>query len=162
MPLPVASDARAPDDWGSLAQFATDWEIEQGILGALSNDPRLQRSLQVDVEDQRVRVRGYVSDRAQAQQVERAIRGVAGVQQLDLQLVNDDDLAAAVMDAIKRDASAVAPTIGVTARTGIVEIAGEVPDRSTARRIEAVTRQVPAVQGVRNAVATRPAARTAS
>ncbi|HET9849208.1 MAG TPA: BON domain-containing protein [Candidatus Dormibacteraeota bacterium] len=151
-----------PAERGSLVQFATDWEIEQGILGTLSNDPRLQRSLQVDVMDQRVRVRGYVSDRAQAQQVERAIRGVAGVQQLDLQLVTDDDLAASVMDAIEREAPAIGPTIGVTARTGIVEIAGQVPDRSTARRLEAVARQVPGVQGVRNAVAIRPATAAAS
>ena len=160
----IVTSMRAVEQ-SSLQWFATDWEIRQGILAALSGDPALQpvqRSLRFDVADQRVRLSGYVSDRAQAQQVARAVRNVPGVLHLDLILITDDDLAAAVTDAIRREASAVAPSIRVTARTGIVEIAGQVPDRSTARRIEAVARQVAGVQGVRNAVAIRPATAAAS
>lgn len=160
----IMTSLRATEE-SSLQSFATDWEIRQGILATLSGDPALQpvqRSLRVDVADQRVRVGGYVSDRAQADQVERAARAVRGVLQLELQLVTDDELTAAVGDALKRDPSTATARVQVIARSGIVEIAGEVPDRSAARRIEAVARQVAGVQAVRNAVAIRPATAAAS
>lgn len=146
-----------------LPEFATDWDIRQAILSAVSSDPTLrtvQRSLDVEVVDQRVRARGYADDRAQASKVEQVMRAVPGVRQLDLQLVSDDGLAVAVTDAIKRDIPAA--QVRVTARSGIVDIAGETPDRATARRIDAAARQVPGVQAVRNMVAIRPTTATAS
>ena len=145
-----------------LAEFATDWDIRQAILSAVSSDPTLrtvQRSLDVEVVDQRVRARGYADDRAQASKVEQILRAIPGVRQLDLQLVSDDVLAAAVTDAIKRDIPAA--QVRVAARSGVVDISGEAPDRVAARRIDAAARQVPGVQAVRNMVAIRPATATA-
>lgn len=144
----------------SLHAFATDWEIRQGILAALASDPAIrpvQRSLRIDVTDQRVRVSGYVDNRAQADQVERAVRGVPGVLQPDLQLITDDGLADAVGDAIARESSTASARVRVTAHSGVVDITGDVPDRVTARRIDAVARQVAGVQAVHNMVAIRPA-----
>ena len=152
-------------DSNTLHAFATDWEIRQGILAALAGDPALrpvQRSLRIDVADQRVRVSGYVDDREQADQVERAVRGVPGVLQPDLLLITDDGLAGAVRDAIARDSSTASARVHVTAHSGVVDITGEAPDRATARRIDAVARQVAGVQAVHNMVGIRPAEAAAS
>lgn len=163
-PERIMTSLRAADE-SSLQGFATDWEIRQGILAALANDPALrmvQRSLRIEVVDQRVRVSGYVDDRAQADQVEREVRGVPGVLQPDLQLITDDGLADAVRDAIARDSSTANARVKVTTHSGVVDISGEAPDRVTARRIDAVARQVAGVQAVHNMVGIRPATAAAS
>src|SRR5438128_1678996 len=68
-PHRIATDLKA-SEWTVLQPFATDWEIQQAITQQLATDPTLEavrRSLRIDVEDQRVRLRGDVSDGAQAE-----------------------------------------------------------------------------------------------
>ena len=158
-PHRIATDLKA-SEWTVLQPFATDWEIQQAITQQLATDPTLEavrRSLRIDVEDQRVRLRGYVSDVAQAESVAELVRSVPGVLQVQRELVGDDDLARAVGEAIRHDATTSAAQVQVTARGGTVDISGEAPDRSTLRRIESVARQVPGVAVVHNTVAVRQA-----
>jgi osmotically-inducible protein OsmY len=160
----VVTDLRA-GEWMSLPPFATDWEIRQAVLERLTADPDLnavQRSLRIAVQDQEVRLEGYVADRAQADRVTQLVRSVPEVLKLDVDLVTDDGLARAVTDAIARDPVASAASVQVSAHHGTVDITGEAPDRATARAIERVAGQVPGVQVVHNMVAVRrPAAATA-
>src|SRR5207302_1953235 len=136
-------------EWTKLQPYATDWEIRQSVLQRLSTDPTLQaltRALSIDVQDQRVRMRGYAADDAQAQRVAQAIRSVPEVAELDLELVTDQRLARAVSEALGRDPATSAARLQVSAHFGTVDISGEVTDRAVARRIETLVSQVPEVQ----------------
>src|SRR2546428_1015112 len=138
-PHRIMTDLKA-SEWPMLQQFATDWEIQQGIIEQIAADPTLEtvrRSLRVDVEDQRVRLRGYVSNLEQAERVAQLARSVPGVLEIHRELVSDDDLARAVSEAIRRDSATSAAQVQVIGRAGTVDITGEAPDRSTVRRIEA-------------------------
>src|SRR2546426_7968808 len=156
-PHRIMTDLKA-SEWPMLQPFATDWEIQQGIIEQIAADPTLEtvrRSLRVDVEDQRVRLRGYVSNLEQAERVAQLARSVPGVLEIHPELVSDDDLARAVSEAIGRDPATSAAQVQVIARGGTVDITGEARDRSTARRIESVAHQVSGVAVVHNLVALR-------
>jgi osmotically-inducible protein OsmY len=149
-------------EWSTLQPFATDWEIRQSVLQQLTADPILQavtRTLQIEVEDQQVRLRGYVTDDAEAQRVARVVRSVPEVAELDLDLMTDAGLARAVSDALVRDPATSTARVHVSGHLGTVDITGEVADRTTARAIDRVAGQVHDVQVVHNLVAIgRPAA----
>src|SRR5438552_1504862 len=143
-------------EWSTLQPFATDWEIRQSLLQQLTGDPTLQaltRALSIDAQDQRVRLRGYATDDAQAQRVAQAVRSVPEVAELDLGLVTDDGLARAVRESLAGDPATSAARVHVTAHFGTVDIAGDVPDRTTARAIDRVAGQVSGVQVLHNMVA---------
>jgi len=147
-------------EWTKLQPFATDWEIRQSVLQQLTADPTLQalaRTLRIDVEDQRVRLRGYAGDDAQTQRVAQAVRSVPEVAELDLDLATDERVARAVSEALARDPATSAARLQVTAHFGTVDISGEVPDRSVARRIDALAGEVPDVQVLHNMVSVRSA-----
>jgi osmotically-inducible protein OsmY len=150
-PERIVTDLRG-SDVGSLQRFATDWDLRQQIDNGLSGDRDAQRSLRIDIRDQRVRVRGYVADRAQADRVRDILRNIPGILELDLALLTDADLARAIQDALARDPQTGSAQVEVTARTGIVDITGQAPDLPTARRIETVARQVDGVEVVHNMV----------
>jgi osmotically-inducible protein OsmY len=152
-------------DWSKLPPFATDWEIRQAITEQLVADPVLrgiQRSITVDVQDQVVTVRGYVSNQSEAERVARVIRSAPGVLQVDRKLITDDDLARAVTDAIRSDPATRAADVQVSAHHGTADITGVVPDPAAARRIESVASQVPGVQVVHSMVSIRKTAPIAS
>ncbi len=138
----------------SLQPYATDWDIRQAI-GTQLVAVGLQRAIQVDVQDQRVSLNGYVDDRSQAQRVEQAVRAVPGVLVVNSHLMTDDQLAEIVNDAISRDSVAKAATVHVIARSGVVDITGVAPDRTTVRRIDAVTQGIDGAQVVHNMVVVR-------
>jgi osmotically-inducible protein OsmY len=163
-PDQVVTDLRAAD-WAKLPLFATDWEIKQAFTEQLIDDPQLragQRSMTIDVQDQVVTLRGYVTDQSEAEEVARIIRSVPTVLRVDRKLVTDADLARAVAAAIARDPAASAATVNVNAHYGTVDITGEAPDRATARAVERVAGQVPGVQVLHNMVAVRKPAGLAS
>jgi osmotically-inducible protein OsmY len=146
------------DDWTQLPPFATDWEIRQAILAKLDADPNLravQRSINIDVQDQVVTVRGYVADGEQLEQVARLIRSVPGVLQVARKLITDEDLSRAVTEAIRRNPATSTAQVQVGAHLGTVDIAGVAPDAAAARQIEAVAGEVPGVQVVHTAVSIR-------
>jgi osmotically-inducible protein OsmY len=144
------------DEWTKLQPFATDWELRQSVLQQLDADPSLQlltRAVSIEVQDQRVRLRGYATDDAQVQRLARAVRSVPEVAELDLDLVTDEALARAVRDGLARDPATSAARVQVSAHFGAVDIAGDVPDRATARAIDRVAGQIPGVQVLHNMVA---------
>ena len=148
-------------DWLKLPPFATDWEIREAIMAKFGDDPNLgavQRSISIDVQDQGVTVRGYVTDRDQVEQVARLLRSVPAVLEIDRKLITDEDLTRAVTDAIQRDPATSAAQVSVSAHLGTVDITGVAPDAATARQIESVASRVPGVQVVHNVVAVRRAA----
>jgi osmotically-inducible protein OsmY len=148
-------------DWVKLPPFATDWDLKQAVIGALGADANLraiQRSINIDVEDQVVTVRGYVADREQVEQVARLIRSVPGVLQVDRKLITDEDLARAVTDALLRSPATSSVQVQISAHLGTVDITGVAPDATTARKIESIASQVPGVQVVHNLVSIRRAA----
>ena len=152
-------------EWNTLQPFATDWEIRQSVLQLLTADPTVEaltRSVQIEVEDQRVQLRGYATDDAQAQRVAQVVRSVPEVAELDLDLITDNGLARAVREALARDPATSAAQLQVSAHLGTVDVSGEVPDRSLARRIDAVASQVPGVQVLHNVVSVRSASGLAS
>ena len=143
-------------DWTKLQPFATDWEVRQSVLQLLAADSTLQaltRTLSIDVQDQRVQLRGYATDDTQAQRVAQAVRSVPEVAELDLDLVTDQSLAREVSEALARDPATSAAPVQISAHFGTVDIAGEVPDRATARAIDRMVGQVPGVQVLHNMVA---------
>jgi osmotically-inducible protein OsmY len=150
-PERIVTDLRG-SDVGRLRRFATDWDLRQQIDNGLSGDREVQRSLRIDIRDQRVRVRGYVADRAQADRVRDILRNIPGILELDLALLTDSDLARAIEDALARDPQTGSAQVEVTARTGVVDITGAAPDPATARRIETIARQVDGVEVVHNMV----------
>jgi len=160
----IVTDVKAAE-WITLPAFATDREVRDVILERLSGDAQLQalqRSLRIEVQDQQVRIQGYVPDRAQADRVTQLVRSIPEVLKLDLDLVTDDGLARAVTEAIARDPAASAASVNVNAHYGTVDITGEAPDRATTRAIERVAGQVPGVQVVHTMVAVRKPAVLAS
>jgi len=153
----IVTDLKA-SEWTTLPPFATDWEIKQAVVDRLAADPELQalqRSLRIDVQDQHVRLQGYVGDRAQVDRVTQLVGSMREVLKLDVDLVTDDGLARALTDAIARDPAASTARVHVSAHYGTVDITGEAPDRATARAIERVAGQVPGVQAVHNMVGVR-------
>jgi osmotically-inducible protein OsmY len=160
----IATDLKAAE-WTKLPPFATDSEIQEAIQGRLTGDPSLQalqRSLRIDVHDQVVTVRGYVADRDQVERVASLIRSVPGVLQIDRKLITDEDLTAAVTEAIERNPATSTAQLQVRAHLGTVDITGEAPDRATAQAIERVAGQVPGVQVLHTMVAVRKPAGLAS
>src|ERR1700736_1252083 len=147
-------------DWSKLPPFATDWEIRQAITEQLMADPVLrgiQRSITVDVEDQVVTVRGYVSNQSEAERVGRVIRSAPGGLQVNRKLITNDDLARAVTAAIRSDPALRAADVQVSAHHGTADITGVAPDPAAERRIESVASHVPGVQVVHNTVSIRKA-----
>ena len=162
-PERIVTDVGAADRQ-TLQPFATDWDVKESIderIGLDSDLRPLQRSLDIDVQDQRVRVRGYVADQAQAERLGQLLRFVPGVLSVDLQLWTDEQLARRVEEALVRDPATARAQVQVTARLGVIDITGEAPDRSAMKRIDAVARQIDGVQVIHNMVAVRPAQATA-
>ena len=153
-PVRVVTNLPAAES-SKLQPFATDRELRQMIAERLMAEG-LERAIQVDVRDQRVRLQGYVGDRSHVERVEQMVRSIPGVLRVELDLVTDDQLAQAIRDAIGRDAVAAAARINVTARSGVVDITGEAPNRATVRRIETLTQQVDGAQVVHNMVVVHP------
>ncbi len=140
-------------EWATLQPYASDRTIRQAVLDQLAADPVLQPflpSLGVDVRDQQVCLRGYVSERAQAERAAQLAGAVPGVLRVDRQIVSDDDLAEAVSRAIGQDPSTAAARVEVRSRFGRVEIGGVAPDAKTVQAIEDVADRVPGVQAVHN------------
>jgi osmotically-inducible protein OsmY len=151
-PNRIATAVRAVE-WATLQPYASDHIIRQAVLDQLAAEPVLKPflpSLGVDVRDQQVRLRGYVSERAQAERAAQLAAAVPGALHVDQQIVSDDDLARAVGQAIGQDPATAAARVQVRSRFGRVEIGGSAPDPQTVRAIEDLAIRVPGVQAVHN------------
>lgn len=140
-------------EWTTLPPFASDQAIGEAVLEQLAADPLVrpvQRALTVDVQDQEVRIRGYVATRAQADRAAQVARSVSGVVRLESDIVNDEDLAQAVKQAIDRALGPAAGAVRVRSRLGRLEVVGELADLGAMRAIDDAVSQVPGVLVVHN------------
>jgi osmotically-inducible protein OsmY len=150
--------------WMTLDAYASDWDLRQLITERIDDDRVLQpfaRSITIDVQDQRVRLRGYVATQDQIDRAAQISRSVPGVLAIERAIVSDDALAEAVTRAIGQNPRTSRARVQVTAHFGVLDIAGEVPDVAVMKAIEQVANQVPGVQGVHNMVAVRSVAQSA-
>src|SRR5207248_1389462 len=76
-PVRVVTNLPAAES-SKLQPFATDRELRQMIAERLMAEG-LERAIQVDVRDQRVRLQGYVGDRSHVERVEQMVRSIPGV-----------------------------------------------------------------------------------
>lgn len=153
----IVADVNAAD-WSGLQVFGSDEAIRQAVTDRLDAEAALRpfrRSLALEVEDQRVRLRGYVTTRSQAERAVHSARSVPGVVAVDSAIVSDAELAEAVTRAIREDPQTAATRLDVQSRFGQVDITGVAGNSTTARRIEYVATHVPGVQGVHNMTAIR-------
>lgn len=151
-PERVVTNLRA-DEWASLQDFATDQAIREAVLQRLAEDPATEpvvRSLTVVVEDQRVKLGGYVRTPTEAEQAAAVARSVPGVLAVERATRTDEDLVRAVRDAISRDLGASATSLDVRSEFGQIDILGRVGDRQALRRIEAAVKAVPGVLVMHN------------
>ena len=140
-------------EWATLQLYASDRAIRQAVLDQLATDSVLQPflpSLGVDVRDQHVFLRGYVSEGAQAERAAQLAEAVPGVLRVERQIISDDDLSEALSRAIGQDPATTAARVHVRSRFGRVEIGGFAPDPKTVQAIEDVAIRVPGVQAVHN------------
>lgn len=150
--------------WTALDVYASDWDLRQMITERFADDAVLRpfaRSINIDVQDQRVRLRGYVATQDQVDRAAQIARSVPGVLSIERAIVSDDALAEAVTQAIGHNPRTLRARVQVTAHFGVVDIAGEAPDATVMRGIELVATQVPGVQAVHNMAAIRSVAQSA-
>lgn len=151
-PERVVTNLKA-DEWASLQVYASDRAIKDAVLNRLAEDPATRpfvRSLIVEVEDQRVKLRGFVRTQAEAEQAAAVARSVPGVLAVERGIRSDEDLVRAIRDAISRNLGASATDLDVRSEFGQVDIAGQVLDRQALRRIDAVVNAVPGVLVMHN------------
>jgi len=156
-PNGLITDLKA-SEWHTLQPFANDRTLEQAVRERLWADPVLrsfQRSLTIEVQDQQVRLRGYVTNRATAGRAVELAQSVPGVLLVDQAIVADEELAQAVGQALGQDPATAAARIEVRSRFGQVAIAGKVADPAAMRQIEEVASGVPGVQSVHNLTTVR-------
>lgn len=140
-------------DWTTLSPFASDQAIREAVWEQLAADSLVrpvQRALTIDVQDQLVHIRGYVATRAQADLAAQIARSVPGVIRLESNIVNDEDLAQTVKQAIDRALGPAAAAVRVRSRLGRVEVVGELTDLAAMRAIDDAVSHVPGVLVVHN------------
>jgi osmotically-inducible protein OsmY len=140
-------------EWTSLQPFGSDRALRDAVVERLAADPvvrPVQRALTVEVQDQRMRIRGYVATRAQADRAAQIATSVPGVIRLESNIVNDEDLAIAVRQAVDRALGASAAAVRVRSRLGRVEVIGELPDLAAMQKVDDAASHVPGVLVVHN------------
>ena len=143
----ITTDLTA-EEWRGLGVFADDQDLKAAILDRLASDPITRpfvRSLDVEVQDQRVRLRGYVRTQAQADHAASLAKAVPGVLALEPALRTDEGLVQAVKQALGGALGASAANLEVRSEFGQVDVVGEVPDHQALRRIDSIGSQVPGV-----------------
>ena len=143
------------DQWAGLQPYATDESIRGAVLDRLEQDPTVRpfaRSLKVEVQDQRVKLSGFVRTQGEAEKAAEVARSVPGVLAVDRGVRSDEDLASAVREAISRDLGTSGSEVEVRSVFGQVDIVGQVRDRQALRRIETAASRVPGVLVMHNLV----------
>ena len=153
-PERVVTDLK-PNQWSALQPFKTDQSIKEEVVARLEEDRTVRpfaRSLRVQVHSQRVLLTGYVRSQAEAEKAAEIARSVPGVIAVDRGMRTDEDLVAAVREAIGRDLGASGAAVEVRSVLGQVDIVGQVRDRQALQRIETAAGRVPGVLVMHNLV----------
>jgi osmotically-inducible protein OsmY len=135
-----------------LPEYRDDADIQRDVQQALFDDAQLRRTawptLRVDARVGVVTLRGHVlrrSERAQAEALASRVRGVVGLRS---RLVSDDDLAAAISEALEQHPGTTGNSIQVRATLGVVLLAGTPVSAEVQSAALEATAAVPGVRGI--------------
>jgi len=135
-----------------LPEYRADHDVKRDIEQALWDDETIRQAdwptLRVDVRDGVVTLRGHVASRVHRARAEAAARQARGVRELRNKLVADDDLEAAIAEALARDPRTQAHAIRVHAHRGIVHLSGAVISAEVQAAAEEATAEVEGVRGI--------------
>jgi osmotically-inducible protein OsmY len=140
----------------ALPIYRPDGAIEADVRLALEEalaDPRARRAVKVRVDDGQVYLAGVVDTSEQVRYAERAVRSVAGVRGLIMDVVAEESVAAAVEARIAPLAAAAANGHGEVrafSEHGIVYLEGSVASPASRSEIERVAISVAGVRAVVN------------
>lgn len=142
--------------------YRTDQDIQRDVLEELKWDPRVQvNEIGVVVKDGVVTLTGWVDSYMKKLAAEAAAHRVHGVKavanDIEVRLPGsaertDADLAKAVLDALKWDASVPADKIDVTVSRGWVTLKGEVEYGFQRKDAERAVERLSGVKGVTNLI----------
>jgi osmotically-inducible protein OsmY len=144
----------------------TDAELQRDVLEELKWEPSVDAAhIGVSVKNGVVTLTGHVSSYAEKYAAERAAKRVHGVRavanELDVKLPGisrrtDEDIAAAVVSALKANVSVPADKIKVTVSNGWVTLEGEVEWQFQKSAAENAVRYLSGVTGVSNLIKVEP------
>jgi osmotically-inducible protein OsmY len=144
----------------------TDEEIQRDVLEELKWDSRVQpNEIGVAVKDGIVTLTGWVDSYLKKISAEEAAWRVPGVKavvnDIEVRLPGsaertDEDLARAVVNALRWDAAIPADKIDVTVSKGWVTLKGEVDYGFQKREAERIVQRIAGVRGVTNLIVVKP------
>jgi osmotically-inducible protein OsmY len=144
------------------AIMKTDSDLKKDVMAELAWDPAVTaNAVGVSVKDGVVTLSGHLDTYAEKFAAERALRRVAGVQaiaiELDVKLSpqhkrSDTEIAAAAEAALKWHTSAPADKIRITVENGWVRLQGEVEWQYQRASVEKVIRPLIGVVGISNEI----------
>lgn len=134
-----------------LRPCVTDELLRAEVCEAVYNIPTFRADdaflmIDVAVSDHVVTLRGHVRTLWRALLAETVARQVPGVWEIHNQLIGDDELAEAVMQAVRREPRLHAPTIRAHATLGQVTLSGKVRAAEEATLALLLARRVPGVR----------------
>lgn len=144
----------------------TDSQLQREVLEELAWDPRVRAAdIGVSVKDGIVTLTGHVRSYAEKLAAEEDAKRVPGVKavadELDVKPPGsfertDEDIAAAVVHALRSNVLVPADKIKVTVSDGVVKLEGEVEWQFEKEAAEQAVRYLPGVTGVQNLLVVKP------
>lgn len=146
----ATAEAETPQRPASRSDFA----IEDDIWSRLWQEDTVRtldfNSVSVEVESGRVVIRGHVGKDRNRRRIEEMIASVAGVSEIDNQLVSDQELTLKIAQALSRDERTRSFFLNVSCMHGWVTVNGEVHSLEAREVAEEVVSAVPEVRGILN------------
>lgn len=146
----------------------TDSQLYMEIMDKLEFEPAINpTNITLAIHNKIVTLAGKVSDYAQKKTIERAIRGIKGVQgivnNLEVNLEdnlkrNDNDIAQAVLHALKWDVNVPANHIKITVEKGRVKLTGQVAWWYQRKSAEKALQSLAGITGIDNQIKITPTA----
>ena len=140
-----------------------DSDIAEEISREREWNAQIPESVEAEVKDGRVRLRGEVEWSFQREQAERAIRHLAGVRSVDNEIAlkpqakpEAAEVERRVEDAIERMADLDAGSVRVTTRDGTIRLHGQVHSLAERRTAQRAAESAPGVMRVENDLVVRP------
>src|SRR5262249_44516284 len=113
-----------------LPPYRSDADLAADVAGALEKDP-VVRALAIDALDATVRygvvtLRGHATTPESRARAEEVARDVPGVLRVENRIVSDDEIRAAVGEALARDPRTSGADVRIAADHGVLTLTGEV------------------------------------
>lgn len=149
----------------------TDHQLKQDVTAELAWDPAVKAdAIGVAVKDGVVTLSGHIDTYAEKRAVEKAVRRVAGVKAIALEIDvklsplhqrSDTELAAAIEQALKWNVTVPADKLQVSVERGWVTLRGELQWEYERASVEKAVRPLIGVVGISNEITLKPRATAA-